>query len=104
MNNLSMDQLKLLINLFSSNYARETFIKNTGILNEINSLNKFNEEFSADICSKIDCWTDEKISDFEKFITDISVKKFLWPIILRSVTCGMAEGDERVSVTGSHLL
>ncbi len=101
---MNRDQLVKLSGVFTSDKHRENFIKNTGMMYLKENINKFNNFFNKDKCQAVAEWNDEDFKEFNDLITDCVVQRWVWPITLRAVNGSMALGEERVSVTGSHLL
>lgn len=101
---MNRDQLIKLGNVFTSVKHRENFIKNTGMMYLEANLNKFNEIFNVEKCYVVLKWSDEDFKQFDDLITECVVQRWVWPITLRAVNGSMALGEERVSITGSHLL
>jgi hypothetical protein len=64
----------------------------------------FNNYFNVDKCLNFESWTDDDLQKFDTVITNLVIKRWVWPITLRAINASMALNEERVGVTGSHLL
>jgi hypothetical protein len=101
---MNKDQLSKLARIFTSEVHRNNFILNTGMMHVEKNLLKFNEYFDIDKCKNLNSWTEEEYNEFDQLIVSSVIERWIWPITLRAINGSMALGEERVNVTGSHLL
>jgi len=104
MNNFSFEQLEILSSVFVSEKHRDNFLLNVGNANAELEIECFNNYFNVNKCLNFESWTTDDLDKFDLIISNLVIKRWVWPVTLRALNASMALNEERVGVTGSHLL
>jgi len=103
-NNFSFQQLEILSSVFISEKHRDNFLLNVGKANATSEIECFNNYFDIDKCLNFKSWSEDDLDKFDSVISNLVIKRWVWPVTLRALNASMALNEERVGVTGSHLL